>query len=189
MSTEQSVAGTNEQKNSASEGNDSAQDDLDTLLSQYETETKKPEPEAKGGQTDDTTVLREQLSQLVYERDMGKVIPSIRGSLDANEYNDEMVDEWVNLQAKKDPRITQAWLNRKADSGTFQKVMNGLGKKFQSRYSGKPAGPSGNELEAAVRSSSETTPTKETRDDFARQLGKMSNTEFNKQWADWGIDG
>src|SRR3990167_10872106 len=101
MNKEQPVAGTDEQEAPVSEGNNSAQDELDTLLSQYESETKVTAP-IKGEQTDESTVLRQELSNLVYERDMGKVIPSIRGSLKADDYDDEMVDEWVNLQARKD---------------------------------------------------------------------------------------
>lgn len=178
---EQAVAGTNERETPVSEDN-SAQDDLDSLLNQYEKETSpKPETPVKAEQPDKVAELTKIVDQMVYQKDMGEAINAVKGGLDVD---NDLVEAWINTQAK-DSRFAKAWVNRQVDSGSYQKILKGLGKKFQENYN-KPKAPSGDELEAAVHSSTETAPTKTTGDDFGKKLANMSPQEWEKQRQEWG---
>jgi hypothetical protein len=113
-------------------------DDLDTLLAEYE-EGTGPSTEQKQAEKTDPNVERlERLERTLNERDyrddMKLVVGSVRGEFTPDEVDDEFIDTWVNAEAKKDPRVAQAWMKRHDDPQKFQRVVAGLSRKFAEKH-------------------------------------------------------
>ena len=181
---EQTVVETNEQESPASEEN-SAQE-LDSLLNQYEQETKpakdeKPKQE-QVGQSDEVIA---RINQMEYERDMPKAVEMVRGDLDSEKYDYDLVETWIEKEAKLDRRISDAWINRKVNPTGFNKVMKALGKKFTEKY-GEKTRVSGDEIESAVRNSTQTTSTPQS---YEQKVAGMTDHEFRQHKRELGLDG
>lgn len=164
-------------------------DDLDTLLSQYETETApkpstpdpKPEQKASTAQDPDILEVKAQLAELSNDRfrgDMDKTIAKVRGELDAQFYDDEFVEAYVDSQARKDPRLQKAWQDRRANPKQFDRVITELGRNFSKKYGKLPDKAATEDREtvaAAVRGASTRAP-----EGKAPDFSGMSNPEYRK---------
>lgn len=198
MSDEQQavVEEADEQAAPASEANGAQEeDDLDTLLSQYEDESgeSESEPEGKGeadsGEKDEVLKAHEEIKQWRaeqakerFEKDVGKAVEAIRGELDPEIFDDALVRGWLEAQAQYDPRLSAAWSQRSQDPKTFQKVLEKLQGKFQKKFSSLPDKSLSEDREAvtqAVRGASKQAPAAEEIDHS--DVRNMSDQEF-EQW-------
>jgi hypothetical protein len=167
-------------------------DELDALLSQFDAESKteKTEPDSKPGQksgtdpdpvknlADEVAELRRRETDRQYKQDIRPVIEKLRGDIPTELYDDEDVQDWLDRQAKQDPRITRAWLNRHKDPVTFNKVVDGLGKKLSQRFAKLPDKSATEDREAvtaAVRGASHKAP-----EGKAPDYSKSGNHDFKK---------
>lgn len=181
----------------AAEGADARDDkgdDLDALLSQYDTETQqKPgadaasKPEQKQATDSDpvkklaTEVeeLRRREADRQYRSDIQPVLQKLRGDIPPELYDDEDIQDWLDREAKKDTRIAKAWQNRHDDPRTLDKVVDALGKRLSQRFSKLPdkqATDDRDAVAAAIRGASTKAP-----EGKAPDYSKASNQEFANQ--------
>jgi hypothetical protein len=127
-------------------------DDLDTLLKEFDqhepkpvvSSTTKPEP----GQEPDLKALAQkfesvegfvrQQSAVQYKQDMAKTVEAVRGDLPAEIFDDGMIESWLDGQARNDPRLAQAWMERNTNPKQFEKVKVALGKQLAQKFSKLP---------------------------------------------------
>lgn len=116
------------------------EDDLDTLLAEYEQETgesteQQTETKSESGVSrEEFEALRQELSHRDYRNDLERTIESVRGDLPQEQFDDSFMDAWINARAKDDPRIANAWVQRHKDPKKFTRVVEGLGKEFAKKY-------------------------------------------------------
>lgn len=158
-------------------------DDLDAVLKEFDTETKpvadsKPEPKP-GTDTRQVTQTDPALAEVqnyIFRQDMGKLVEAVRGDLDPNIFDSDTVEAWIDGQARKDSRLTQAWLNRHNNPQQFERVKVELGKSFAKKFSKLPDRQVTDDVSAvtaAVRGASTRAP-----ESKAPDFSKMSPSEF-----------
>lgn len=164
------------------------EDDLDTLLAQWDQQVEKPSsstPEPKPDAKADTDLakrletLEQQLAAERFEKDIDPVIKAVRGDVPQELYDDNDIRDWIDRQAKADPRLANAWLNRKNDPQKFAKVVNGLGRKLQERFAKLPDKQATEDhaaVAAAVRGASTKAP-----EGQPPKFGNLSNADFAKE--------
>lgn len=164
-------------------------DDLDTLLAQYkpaETRPSEPaKPEPKAGEADDVLAAkdevlaaRDEIRREAFTKDMRATIEKVRGDLPSDYFDDKLVQSWIDARASDDPRLAQAWMNRKADPASFNRVVAALGKEFAKKYGKLPdadATASRQAVTAAVRGSSTKAPESAPPD-----FSGMGNAEYRE---------
>lgn len=157
----------------AAEGADAREqgDDLDTLLAKFDEKTEPkvgapPKPETKADKGNDPilqrlTELEKRDAEREFQRDIQPVVQKVRGAVPVELYDDADIKDWIDRQAKADPRLTRAWLNRREDPATFDKVIGGLGRKLADKFSKIPDKQATEDREAvtaAVRGASTKAP-------------------------------
>lgn len=169
-------------------------DDLDSLLASFDVQkAEKPTPSAKpettGDGNPDLKALTEQVQGLLSEtqrqtfrRDMDQTIKTVRGNLDAEIFDDLFVEAWMDAQARSDPRLSQAWVDRHKNPKQFQKVVEGLGRTFEKKYGkalvDKGATDDRAAVASAVRGASTQAP-----EGKAPNFAAMSDREFEAEKA------
>jgi hypothetical protein len=182
----ESVAVDNAEPEVSAETND-AQEDLDTLLGQFDEGTSQPaSTEAEtGGQQN--VVTREEFAELQntlvnqqYQTDIQSVTKVIKGDIDVPYVDDSFVETWLNTEANKNPKLAQAWASRHSNPDAFQKVTNSLAKQFQAKFNIDHKVTSDmDSITSAVRSASTKGPEPET----PRDWSAMSDAEFAAEKA------
>lgn len=169
-------------------------DDLDSLLASYDgQQTEKPTPPAKpettGDGTPDLKALTEQVQGLLsetqrqtFQRDMAETVKAVRGNLDAEIFDDQIVEAWMDAQARNDPRLNQAWLDRHKNPKQFQKVVEGLGRAFEKKYGKALVDKGATEDRAAVASAVRGAST-QAPEGKAPNFSAMSDREFEAEKA------
>lgn len=152
--------------------------DLDALLSEFESSVKaktevKTETKVES-KPDETSTIRNELAQLQYERDIGPAVDLVRGDLDKDTFDQKFVENWMEARAKENPRIMEAWLNRRANPDGFKKVMSGLGSKFRDQFGRLKRETDSDLVAAAVKGAARSTSTQEPAPDFS----SMSDSAF-----------
>ena len=180
----QAVAETDGQSKTAAEA-ESAQD-LDSILKQYETETTPETTPETSTTAPDLKAIEARMNEYdkrvmmdEYRKDMDGFIKNIRGELDPEVFDDMMVEAWVDAQARKDPRLTKAWLSRKTDPKSIERIAKAMNKSFTDKFTNLPDKQITSDTEAvvaAVRGASNKTPGQ----DKPVDLNKMSDRDFNK---------
>lgn len=166
-------------------------DDLDTLLNEFDTEQPKPSPtvatpEPKTEAADESKVVLEQMrgvlsehQQRQFRQDMNETVKNVRGDLDPEFFDDDFVEAWLDARARKDTRLQAAWNNRHAKPKEFQKIVEGLGSDFTKKH-GKMPDKNATEDRAAVadavRGSSTSAPAGK-----APEYSKMTPGEFQAE--------
>jgi hypothetical protein len=166
-------------------------DDLDTLLSEFDEGANKTsaaaqtQPEPKTVTDNDLKQTYEQMRAFVgeaqglrFRQDMDATIKDVRGDLDSDLFDADFVESWLDGQARKDPRLANAWANRSANPKAFQKVKTELGRNFQKKYGKLPDKGATEDREAvtaAVRGASTQAPASKAPD-----FSGMSNAEFRE---------
>lgn len=164
--------------------------DLETLLAQYDTETKKPEPVSPQPQTQqqqpaqvDPNVSR--LLSRIDREDLGKLVGEVKGDLD---FDDEFVEAWIDTQARKDPRLQRAWLERESNPKAFGQIARELGKSFAKKANRRPD-PALSEDREAVAAAVRGASTNRAPDSPAPKYSQMSHNEYrNKIREQYGFD-
>jgi hypothetical protein len=164
----------------ATEGNDAQ--DLDSLLAAYNTsEPPKSEPPKE---PDDRLAAYEQRlaelekreAQVRSQAEVSEVVRSVRGDLPIDE---NLVEAYLQVEATKDPRLVEAFTNRRRDPDQWKKIEAGLAKKLKASVGAdidQVATETRDAVDAAVRSASTRTPVEEAPPDIAA----MSEAEFEQ---------
>ena len=118
-----------------------------------------------------------------YRKEMDNfMVPTVRGELDVHP---KLVEQWLNEQADRDPRLTEVWEKRGEDRAKFEETVAGLQEKFAA-YAEKEnlAGTTGTreskdpkaKLQSAVRSARQSS---SAPGDFSSvNVAALSDTEF-----------
>lgn len=173
---------------------DSAREDvdaLDALLAEYDQGTKKadtvsppvttttqPEPNALAA---DVNLLKAQANEWANEkhkRAIAETIGEIRGEVPADVFDDDMVEAWLDAQARKDPRLGQAYLQREQNPRQWGKVKSELSKRLSQKVAKLPDKGVTEDREAVVASLRGASAKATT--EPAPKLGQMSNAELRK---------
>ena len=182
----ESVAVDNVDTSGSTETSD-AQEDLESLLDQFEESTGQSTDETvdTGGQQE--SVSRDEFKQLQdsivnqqYQTDIHGVVNVIKGDIDVPYVDDSFVETWLNSEAGKNPKLAQAWANRHANPEAFQIVTSSLAKRFQEKFNIDQKTTSDmDSVTSAVRSASTRSPEPEIPKDWSA----MSDAEFAQEKA------
>lgn len=193
-------------------------DDVADLIGQYDTDTKADAEsashgmggaEAEAGHTadepDGLPPIDEHGALLGYARALGDMakeirrerdtrdtsaaIEAIRGDVSAEIYPDSMVAGWVTDQAKADPKVQAAWINRYKEPRAYDAAVAKLSRAFwkeRGRQLDDYAAAKGEqENRAAVNAfmlrSSTARPPEMSDRDYGRKLSGMSDGDFEKE--------
>lgn len=165
-------------------------DQLDQLLAEYDQGTRKtdttitpPEPKVATPQPDEVVqkvrLLEMQASEWAAEKQkkaISETIAAIRGDVSPEIFDDDMVEAWLDAQARKDPRLAQAFIQRDQNPRKWAQVRTELGKSLNKKVKGLPDRQATDDREAvtfAVRGAS----TKVSADPPPK-LGDMSDAEL-----------
>lgn len=158
--------------------------DLDTLLAQFETETKKPEPVSPAPQTQQQQQPVQQLDpnvsrmlNRIEREDINKLVNSVKGDADVE---DDLVEAWIDAQARRDTRLQRAWLERDANPKAFEQIAKQLGKEFAKRTAKKPD-PALTEDREAVAAAVRGASTQRAPESAPPAFGGMSNVDFRNE--------
>lgn len=194
--TQPVVTQTDAQPQAGVEGTDARTDgnELDTLLKTYDEQTTQPAaatqtPPAQTQTEPDLKVIAAKMQQFEtfateahnakYKRDMNDTVAAIRGDLDPDVFDPALIEGWLDAQAKQDPRLAQAWIERDAKPKQFEQVKTALAKNFAKKFSKLPDRQATEDREtvaAAVRGASTRTP-----EGKAPDFGKLSDSDFQKE--------
>lgn len=181
------------QSETGTEGTDARkddEDDLDTLLAQYEKEATSDDTSSKPGQSGEAQdpnrelmerlqALEESTARSETRADLDAAIKAVRGELDSEVFDDGFMETYLDSEARKDPRLSQAWANRHNNPKQFQKVVGSLAKSFEKRFGSLPNKEATEDREAvaaAVRGASTKSP-----EGRAPDYGNLSNDDFAAQ--------
>jgi hypothetical protein len=173
-----------------------AGDDLDTLLSQFETETKTapsppqtavvpPELKALADEVNSLKGALSQVSNVSHKADLQGAIKTIRGDLDPGIFDDDLVEAWLDKTARGDERLQRAWLERSAKPKAWEKIQMELGKNFNKRFSKMPdrqVTEDRDAVTAAVRGASTKAPSEQ-----APNYASLDNAELRAEYRKLGI--
>lgn len=157
--------------------------DLDTLLAQYDQETKKPDPVSPPEtqqQQPDRPALDPSVARLVsrFDReDLSRLVKEVKGDSD---FDDDIVEGWIDAQARRDPRLQRAWLEREANPKAFEQISKQLGKEFAKR-TGKRPDPALTEDREAVAAAVRGASTHRAPESTPPTFGAMSNVEYRNE--------
>jgi hypothetical protein len=189
------------QPKAGSEANDARTgDDLDALLDQFKQQTAPaptpppapaaaPTPELKDLEARFQAVegVAKQLSDQKFKSDITQTVKNVRGEIPADVIPDDVVEAWLDAQARKDPRLQKAWLERDNSPEQFNRITAELGKKFAKNFAKMPDRAATEDREAvtaAVRGASTKAPA-----DPPPNYANSSNTDFRKDvQAKYGFD-
>lgn len=171
------------------EGNDAQEDDLESLLSEYDGGSAPEKPEQGDDDKVDLETVHKELTEWrkekardEYQRDISGVVKGVRGDLDPEAFDDVLVEAWIDAEARKDPRLAKAWQDRKANPRQFDKVVSQLGRSFRKKFAQLPDRNLTEDREAvanAVRGASKQSPT--NHDDIdTKKVAQMSDADFEK---------
>lgn len=177
-------------------------DDLDTLLKQFDQSTQRPAApvsppaQAAAPTTDMTSLLAEvqaikagqtELQNRKFKEDMEVTVKDIRGDLDPDVFDNSLMESWLDREARLDPRLQRAWLQKESDPATFNRVKAELGKRFHKQFSklvDKQATEDRMAVTQAVRGASTRAPVEQP-----ANYGRKSNAEFRQDVIDkYGFD-
>lgn len=168
---------------------DARDDGLDDALKSFD-EALKPRTETPpapkpGAAPDEVASIKSELTELrkvVFERqfkeDIDPVIKAVRGDIPAEIYDDADVQSWLDREATADPRVSQAWMDRKKDPSGFNRVVASLNKRLAKKFGNLPdklATEDREAVTAAVRGASTRAP-----EGKAPNYAKMNDAEYRE---------
>lgn len=174
-----------------------AQDDLETLLKEYDSVAEvKPEPEAKTDTKEVAAKPAIEEDQIVaavnralttreaeekVKVDLANSIKAIKGE-DFAHLDDDFVEGFLEKKATKDPRILKAFVDRNKSPDQWNKIVARMGEDFRSMLGGgvdRDLTDSREAVTAAVRGASAKTSNDDAPLDN-KTLSKMSNAELEQ---------
>lgn len=183
----------------AAEGADAraSGDDLESLLKEFDTSTQpKTEPTPTPAQQPGAApisqdalkrleTLEKTLADDRFQKAIAPVIQTVRGDIPKDVMTDEEIQDWMEGRAKRDPRLTQAWIDRDKNPQAWGKVQAGLRTELSKKFSKLPdanATEDRDAVTAAVRGASTKAP-----EGKAPDFSKASNQDFrNEVEQKWG---
>lgn len=183
MTEQQAVAtATDGQTQAVTEGA-GAQDDLDALLKEFETQDQTTKSETTTETKPDDLqevvayVRNQQQSEILEQsrKDLSEAARIVKGDL---KIDDEIAEGYLHARANKDPRVAQAWAKRHENPSAYQKVLKSLGGDFAKKFADLPDQAATEDraaVAAAVRGAS--TRTQEPAID-TKQLQGMNDAQF-----------
>jgi len=168
--------------------------DLDSLLSQFEQEAAprtppvSPQTPIEQQQPPDRSQIDPNVARLVKRfdsEDLQRLVKEVKGDSD---FDDDIIEGWIDAQARRDSRLQRAWLEREANPKAFQQISKQLGKEFAKRTARKTDPQATEDREAvaaAVRGSSTNRAPESAPPDFSR----MGSAEYrNAVREKYGFD-
>lgn len=166
---------------------DAQEDDLDSLLSQWDEDPEpKPEPDktAKDDLRESLEWIRQEKERSIQEqtsRDIDAAVQVIHKEM-GETLSEKAVRRMLNGAAGEDARLRTAWMNRHQNRTGYEKVLKALAKDFSSELAAIPDKNITEDREAvsaAVRGAS----TKVSDEpDIPANIASMSDQEF-EQWV------
>jgi hypothetical protein len=166
--------------------------DLDSLLSEYDTQVKpQPAPAATQPQNDVVLQLQKEVENLkrshvaAKERDdLTKVIKNLKGDAQVPDW---AVRGWLSTVAEQNPGINDIWNNRESNPSAAKKLVASLKKQWDAEQAkNKPVDVEATTdklaVAAAVRGTSSKTP-----EEPKKNYGGMNNTEFRQELSKYGL--
>lgn len=173
---------------------DARDDDLDAALKSFDEATPKKSatPPAPADAAKDAPDLVRRISDLEkaltereFETDIAPVIKTVRGEIPPEVYDDDDVRSWIDREAVRNPKLQQAWLDRRRNPAGFDAVVKGLQRKLAQRFDKLPD-KAATEDTAAVTAALRGTSTK-TPPEKAPNYGAMNNNEFSNELRKLGL--
>ena len=153
--------------------------DLDSLLQDYETETKPEKTEEQPNIVEINNFIREQTAERT-ERDIKSAMETVKNNMEIK-LPDRLIRGALLVQAE-DPRFIKAWENRKTNPGQYEKILKSIAKEISNDLPDFQATETHNEVVSAVKGASQKKSTEGELPDF----NKMSDNEFNI-WKSRGL--
>ena len=184
--TEQTVVDEVKDEAKPSPETDNAQDDsLESLMKEFES-VQEPPKEAKGEQasediSEDVRWIRSMREQEESKRTREAIDQTIGALKDGIDCPVDMPNEWwegrLDVAARKDPRLTQAWLSRESKPEAWKKIQAHLKKQLESELSvRRDLTDDRDAVTAAVRSASKAP----VRESVAHDFDNMSDADFRR---------
>lgn len=190
MSNKQAVNDTNAESSTPAEEVVAQEDNLDTLLSEFDSKTKKDEVDTTGSDTKEPTGLSKEDRELLEEvradkfsKELNTEIDSIKSHLsDEVNISGKLLKQIVVGMADENRDIASAYTNRRSNPEGWAKVQKAIASEIGKEFLNQPdqaATDNHEAVAAAVRSASTTTPPEDkplTNED----MNKMSDAEFQR---------
>lgn len=174
--------------------------DLDSLLSEYDNSatTTTEQATASSGEVDESDRLKRIERQLEqsqrhaaktqYRSGMDQTVSVMREVIGAN-IDADILEGFVEGQAKKDERITQAWINRDESPAKWKKIVTALAHNFEGKLKGisnvdHQATNNLDAVRASVKSKTETSADHDEKYSLAN-LNALSEQEFEQRKSSW----
>lgn len=165
--------------------------DLDSLLAQFEQQAppktepvSPPEQQQQPARSQVDPNVSRLLSRFDRE-DLEKLVKEVRGDLD---FDDDLVEAWIDTQARKDNRLQRAWLERESNPKAFGQIAKELSKSFAKRTAKRPD-PALTEDREAVVAAVRGASTNRAPESSPPAFGGLSNVDFRKEVRDrYGFD-
>ena len=165
-------------------------DDLDTLLSQFEAQTKVAPATPQTQQTQQTQpapVDPDRLRRVedrLFNEDLNKTVSNIRGDL---KVPDRMAKGWLDQIARERPAIAQAFLQKENSPDNWKRIEQSLAKEFAKEVKSvtfdQDATEDRSAVAAAVRGASTKAPP-----EAPPNFSAMSNSEIRDEYRKLGIN-
>ncbi len=167
--------------------------DLDSLLSDFESQTKpQPAPNAAQPAKDDVVLqLQRKVEQLERSQtatrekdDLTKVIKDLKGEAPVPDW---AVRGWLSTVAEQNPAINDIWNNRESNPSAAKKLVASLKKQWDAEQAkNKPVDTEATSDKMAVAAAVRGTSTKAP-EESPKNYGAMNGTEFRAELAKYGL--
>ena len=164
-------------------------DDLDTLLKQFDTETRVAPvsppvtPQVQQPPVIDADRFR-RVEDRLFQEDLNKAVANIKGDLNVHE---RAAKGWLDQIARERPEIARAFMEQASNPKKWQQIETVLAKEFARDFKStafdEQATEDRNAVVAAVRGASTPAPA-ETAPDYS----KLSNSEIREEYRKLGIN-
>lgn len=189
MAEDKDVAAASEDQSQTDTEDRSAQDDLDSILAEYDSEAQtQPSQDDKAEKKDasDDGKLDKVLSSIeewekkeqarAYREAMDESINAIKG--EDLELDNELIEGWLNYKASQDSRISQAYVDRHNKPQVWNRTLKALRNELVNKSSkvDKDATSDSEAIASSMRSASSSKSEQKTIS--KEDLDKMSDKEF-----------
>lgn len=162
--------------------------DLDSLLSEFETQAKPqpaPAPASTTAADPEIAELKRKVASMEFKQEFEPILKRVRGELSPEVLSDEELTDLLDGRAKRDPRVQNAYMNRHANPSAWAKIEKALNAELSKKFTPRVDAAATEDraaVAAAVRGTSNKAPEEKTPD-----YGSMPNSDFQRELAKHGI--
>lgn len=161
--------------------------DLDKILAEFEPKTVQAEPpkqteQPKAGRKysdEQIDAILSELESRETQSALGKAASVVGEGLNVSQ---DIIEGYIEVQARKDPRIAQAWMASRRNPDAWEKVLRGLNQKLVKELKG-PDSSEGDSVRkkvvSAVKSASSKRPQVQDQASFVKKVQNMTDAELN----------